>query len=93
MATCAPLVRVPASYSRTPGEAVAGSPNAISTTLSPAGALANYRIRYSNGNFTITKADRQAQEGYTRPIRFLTKRTNSHIFLGLEKEAASPKKV
>ena len=47
---------ITASYSRTPGEAIAGSPYAISATLSPAGALANYNITYNTGNFTITKA-------------------------------------
>src|SRR5205085_6175696 len=35
---------VTASYSRTPGETVAGGPYPISATVSPAGALANYDI-------------------------------------------------
>ena len=46
---------VTASYSRTAGESVAGSPHLISATLSPAGVLANYDITYSTAAFTITK--------------------------------------
>jgi hypothetical protein len=47
---------VTASYSRTAGETVAGSPYTISATLSPAGVLGNYAITYNTANFTITKA-------------------------------------
>src|SRR5207244_3184069 len=46
---------VTASYSRTPGETVAGSPYVISATLSPAGVLGNYQITYNTAEFTITK--------------------------------------
>jgi hypothetical protein len=46
---------VTATYSRTAGETVAGSPYVISATLSPAGALGNYNITYNTANFTITK--------------------------------------
>ena len=47
---------VTATYSRTPGETVAGSPYTISATLSPASVLSNYIITYNTANFTITKA-------------------------------------
>ena len=47
---------VTATYSRTAGESVAGSPYTISATLSPAGVLANYNITYNTANFTITTA-------------------------------------
>jgi hypothetical protein len=46
---------VTATYSRTAGETVAGSPYTISATLSPAGVLDNYDITYNTANFTITK--------------------------------------
>src|SRR5207237_428669 len=45
---------VTATYSRAAGETVAGSPYAISATLSPAGVLANYAITYNTASFTIT---------------------------------------
>ena len=45
---------VTATYSRTAGETVAGSPYTISATLSPAGVLGNYNITYNTANFTIT---------------------------------------
>ena len=44
-----------ATYSRTAGETVAGSPYTISATLSPAGVLSNYNITYNTANFTITR--------------------------------------
>src|SRR5205823_5048364 len=47
---------VVASYSRTSGETVAGSPYAISATLSPAGVLGNYTITYNTAAFPINKA-------------------------------------
>ena len=47
---------VTATYSRAPGETVAGSPYLISATLSPAGVLGNYSITYNTANFTITPA-------------------------------------
>ena len=48
---------ITATYSRTSGETVAGSPYTISATLSPAGELGNYDITYNTANFTInTKA-------------------------------------
>src|SRR5207247_2060011 len=46
---------VTASYSRTAGETVAGSPYTISATLSPAGVLGNYTITYNTASFTINK--------------------------------------
>src|SRR5206468_652734 len=46
---------VTATYSRAPGEAVAGSPYTISATLSPVGVLGNYDITYNTANFTINK--------------------------------------
>jgi hypothetical protein len=45
---------VSATYSRLPGEGVAGSPYTISATLSPGGVLGNYDITYNTANFTIT---------------------------------------
>src|SRR5207245_2069806 len=47
---------VTATYSRTTGETVAGSPYTISATLSPAGVLGNYTITSNTANFTINKA-------------------------------------
>ena len=46
---------VSASYSRAPGETVAGSPYHITATLSSsvAGALANYSITNTGADFTI----------------------------------------
>src|SRR5205085_291451 len=46
---------VTASYSRTAGETVAGSPYTINATLSPAGVLGNYQITYNTAEFTIDK--------------------------------------
>src|SRR5207244_4964726 len=46
---------VTATYSRTAGETVAGSPYTISATLSPVGVLGNYDITYNTANFTINK--------------------------------------
>ena len=45
---------VTATYSRTAGETVLGSPYTISATLSPAAVLSNYSITYNTANFTIT---------------------------------------
>src|SRR5262249_13460155 len=47
---------VAATYGRTAGETVAGSPYTISATLSPAGVLGNYSITYNTASFTITPA-------------------------------------
>ena len=47
---------ISATYARTTGETVAGSPYTISATLSPAGKLGNYTITYNTAAFTITKA-------------------------------------
>ena len=47
---------VTATYSRTAGETVAGSPYTISATLAPVGVLSNYSITYNTANFTINKA-------------------------------------
>jgi hypothetical protein len=51
-----PADAVTATYNRTPGEAVTGSPYTISATLAPAGVLGNYEITYNTANFTITPA-------------------------------------
>src|SRR5207253_59250 len=48
---------VTATYSRTGGETVAGSPYTISATLSPAGVLGNYNITYNAAEFTINRKD------------------------------------
>jgi MBG domain (YGX type)/YDG domain/Bacterial Ig-like domain (group 3)/Invasin, domain 3/Kelch motif len=45
---------VTASYSRTAGETVLGSPYPISAVLSPASVLSNYNITYNTASFTIT---------------------------------------
>jgi hypothetical protein len=45
---------VTATYSRTAGETVAGSPYTISAVLAPAGVLGNYNITSNTANFTIT---------------------------------------
>ncbi len=47
---------VTATYARTAGENVTGSPYAISGTLSPASVLSNYSITYKTANFTINAA-------------------------------------
>src|SRR5204862_2549466 len=44
---------VTATYSRTAGETVLGSPYTISATLSPAAVLSNYRDRNNTACFTI----------------------------------------
>jgi hypothetical protein len=46
---------VTATYSRTAGETVLGSPYTISANLSPAGVLSNYDITYNTADFTISK--------------------------------------
>ena len=45
---------VTATYSRTAGETVTGSPYIISAVLSPASVLSNYTIVYNTANFNIT---------------------------------------
>ena len=47
---------VTATYSRAAGESVAGGPYAITATLSPAAALANYTITHNTASFTINPA-------------------------------------
>ena len=49
---------ITATYSRTSGETVAGSPYTISATLSPAGEFGNYDITYNTANFTINHEGR-----------------------------------
>src|SRR5204862_323192 len=44
---------ITATYSRAPGETVAGGPYHISATLSPAAAAANYNITNDGAKFTI----------------------------------------
>src|SRR5205807_199032 len=46
---------VTATYSRDPGQTVAGSPYHITATLSPAGVLNNYNLTSAGANFTIDK--------------------------------------
>src|SRR5205823_5195028 len=46
---------VTATYSRAPGETVAGSPDTSSSSLSPAGVLGNYQITYNTAELTIDK--------------------------------------
>jgi hypothetical protein len=48
---------VTATYTRTTGESVAGSPYIISAALSPVSVLSNYDITYKTANFTINKAN------------------------------------
>src|SRR5207245_6437626 len=48
---------VTATYGRTSGETVAGSPYTISASLSPAGVLGNYNVTYNTADFTINKKD------------------------------------
>src|SRR6185295_18691515 len=45
---------VTATYSRSSGETVTGSPYAISAVLSPAAVLTNYTITYNTADFNIT---------------------------------------
>jgi MBG domain (YGX type)/Bacterial Ig-like domain (group 3) len=47
---------VTATYTRTAGETVGGSPYTISATLAPVGVLSNYSITYNTASFTITQA-------------------------------------
>jgi hypothetical protein len=51
-----PADGVTASYSRSGGETVAGSPYTISAVLSPAAVLTNYAITYNTAAFTINPA-------------------------------------
>jgi hypothetical protein len=56
---------ISATYARTAGEDVSGSPYTISATLAPAGKLANYNITYNTAAFTITKANTTVTLGVT----------------------------
>src|SRR3974390_2883940 len=72
-----PLDNVTASYRRTAGETVAGSPYPISATLSPSSVLANYNITYNTAPFTITPAGllggaQNATAVYGQPLPSLT---------------------
>ncbi len=59
-----------ATYSRTAGETVAGSPYTISAALAPAGVLSNYAITYNTGAFTITpKAASVTPDAATQDLR------------------------
>ena len=58
-----PADNVTATYSRTAGETVAGSPYTISASLSPAGILGNYNITYNTANFMITQDNATATLG------------------------------
>jgi uncharacterized protein (TIGR02145 family) len=53
---------VSATYSRTVGETVNGSPYAISATLNPANVLTNYKIAYYSANFTIMSVSIDASQ-------------------------------
>src|SRR5207249_2855015 len=46
---------ITATYTRTAGESVAGSPYTINSTLSPASVLGNYDVTYNTASFTITR--------------------------------------
>src|SRR5207237_3766761 len=48
---------VTATYSRAPGETVAGGPYHITAVLSPAAVLANYNVTNAGADFTINKKD------------------------------------
>src|SRR5207248_6188604 len=48
---------ITASYSRAPGETVAGGPYHITATLSPAAALDNYNVTNDGADFSISKRD------------------------------------
>ena len=52
-----PSESITATYTRTAGDGVAGSPYTISATLSPAAALDNYDVTYHTASFTIAKAN------------------------------------
>src|SRR5213075_2570866 len=54
---------VTATYSRTAGETVAGSPYTISATLSPAAVLGNYSITYDTAAFAITQKSASVTPG------------------------------
>jgi hypothetical protein len=56
---------VTATYSRTSGETVAGSPYTISATLSPPGVLSNYAIAATTGTLTITP---WSASGFYQPV-------------------------
>ena len=51
-----PLDGVTATYSRTAGATVGGSPYVIGAVLSPSSVLGNYAITYNTATFTITPA-------------------------------------
>src|SRR5207249_1401925 len=59
---------VTATYNRTAGETVAGSPYTISAALSPAGVLGNYDIAYNPANFTINRKDATVTADYKNKI-------------------------
>ena len=63
---------VTATYSRTAGESVAGSPYIISATLSPAGVLSNYSITYNTASFTIVAL---TLRGFYQPVDMGTSTT------------------
>ena len=55
------------------GDTVAGSPYAISATLSPAAALANYNVTYNTASFTIDQAvEKLVTGGDVSPAEVLT---------------------
>ncbi|MDY3551876.1 choice-of-anchor Q domain-containing protein [Gemmata sp. JC717] len=45
---------VSAAYTRAAGESVAGGPYAVTATLNPSAALANYDVTYTAGSLTVT---------------------------------------
>ncbi|MDY3559753.1 YDG domain-containing protein [Gemmata sp. JC673] len=45
---------VAAAYTRAAGESVAGGPYAVTATLNPSAALANYDVTYTAGSLTVT---------------------------------------
>jgi hypothetical protein len=73
---------VTATYSRTAGETVAGSPYTISATLAPAGVLGNYNITYNTATFTITPREgRVAYIGQTAFVTSGSSSTNAQVTL------------
>jgi hypothetical protein len=72
---------VTATYARTAGENVAGSPYTISATLNPTGVLANYNITYNTANFTITQASQA-------PVTVAAPASASYGQIGLSVSAA-----
>jgi len=57
--------QITATYTRTPGETVAGGPYTISATLAPASVLGNYNVSYNTAAFSINPATLTITAGST----------------------------